>query len=108
MLAACSVRGPGAIDIAERTQLKLPRNLVFLPPEEGVKLMQALGERPGAPVLGVILTTDETPRMLILFDGGRDERGLPKVEVVGWDDVPAARSYIEQLLVAQPHLFQRN
>lgn len=108
LLGACSLRGPGEIELAERTKLKLPRDLVFLPPDEGVKLMQALGERPGAPVLGVILTTDDTPRMLILFDGGRDERGLRKVELVGWDEVPAARTYIEQLLIAQPHLFQRN
>jgi uncharacterized membrane-anchored protein len=108
LLGACSLRGPGDIEVAERTRLKLPRDLVFLPPDEAVQLMHALGERPGARVLGAVLTTDETPRMLILFDGGRDERGLRKVDLVGWDDVPAARTYIEQLLIAQPHLFHRD
>ena len=63
--------------------------------------MQSLGERPGAPVLGVVLTTDETPRMLIMFDGGRDERGMVKVDFVGWDDAPGARTYVQQLLLAR-------
>ena len=108
MLAACSLRGPGEVELAPRTHLKLARDLIFLPPEEGVKLMESMGDRPGAPVLGVVLTTDATPRMLILFDAGRDERGMRKVELVGWDDAPGARSYVEQLLLAQPHLLQRN
>jgi uncharacterized membrane-anchored protein len=75
---------------------------------EGVKLMQRLGERPGAEVLGVVLTTEQIPRMLILFDGGRDARGVPKVELVGWDEAPAARSFIDELLLAQPDLIRRN
>jgi hypothetical protein len=70
--------------------------------------MQRLGERPGAEVLGVVLTTEQIPRMLILFDGGRDARGVPKVELVGWDEAPAARSFIDELLLAQPDLIQRN
>jgi uncharacterized membrane-anchored protein len=100
--------GPAEVRIAPRTHLKLARDLVFLPPAEGVKLMERLGERPGAQVLGVVLTTEATPRMLILFDAGRDVNGVPKVELVGWDEAPAARSFIEELLIAQPDLFQRN
>jgi hypothetical protein len=95
------VRGPEPIEIAPRTHLKLTRDLIFLSPEEGLKLMDTLGERPGAPILGVVLTTDATPRMMIMFDGGRDERGLRKVDFVGWDDAPGARSYIEELLLAR-------
>lgn len=100
--------GPAEIRLAARTHLKLARDLVFLPPAEGVKLMQRMGERPGAEVLGVVLTTEATPRMLILFDAGRDARGVPKIDLVGWDEAPAARSFIEELLLAQPDLFQRN
>ena len=100
--------GPADIRLAPRAHLKLARDLVFLPPAEGVKLMQRMGDRPGAKVLGVVLTTDETPRMLILFDAGRDARGLPKIELVGWDDAPDARSYIEELFLAQPELCRRN
>jgi hypothetical protein len=70
--------------------------------------MQRMGERPGLEVLGVVLTTERIPRMLILFDGGRDSRGVPKVELVGWDEAPAARSFIDELLLAQPDLVQRN
>ena len=78
------------------------RTLIFLPPAEGLKLMQRLGERPGAEVLGVVLTHNEaTPRMLIIFAKSRDARGMPEVELVGWDEAPAARSYIEELLLAR-------
>jgi hypothetical protein len=66
-----------------------------------VKLMQALGDRPGAPVLGAILTTDETPRMLVLYDGGEDEHGQRKIDFVGWDDAPAARSLVKERLLAR-------
>ena len=101
--------GPAEILLTRQMQLKLPRSLVFLPPEEAVRLMHVLGERPGAEVLGAVVTHDElVPRMLILFAGERDARGVPKVDVVGWDEVPAARSFIQELLLAQPHLLQQN
>ena len=101
--------GPAEIVIAKQTRLKVPRALVYLPPVEAVRLMHALGERPGLEVLGAVVTHDEdVPRMLILFAGERDARGVPKVEVVGWDEAPAARSFIEELLLAQPDLLHRN
>lgn len=63
--------------------------------------MHGMGDRPGAPVLGAVLTTEDTPRMLVLYDGGRDERGMHKVEFVGWDDAPGARSLVQEILVAR-------
>ena len=75
--------------------------MIFLPPEEAVRLMQSLGDRPGAPVLGAVLTTDETPRMLVLYDAGLDERGARKIDFVGWDDAPGARSLVQELLLAR-------
>ena len=63
--------------------------------------MQALGDRPGAPVLGAILTTDDTPRMLVLYDGGEDERGQRRIDFVGWDEAPAARSVVRERLLAR-------
>ena len=94
--------GPAEILLAPHTHLKIARTLIFLPPAEGLKLMQRLGERPGAEVLGVVLTHNEaTPRMLIIFAKSRDARGMPEVELVGWDEAPAARSYIEELLLAR-------
>jgi uncharacterized membrane-anchored protein len=101
VLGGCSLRGPAEIELAPRTHLKLSRDLIFLSPDEAVKLMQSLGDRPGAPVLGAVLTTDETPRMMVLYDGGRDERGQRRVELVGWDDAPGARSLLQELLVAR-------
>ena len=63
--------------------------------------MRELGERPGAEVLGVVLTDEATPHMMILFAKSRDARGRPDVELVGWDEAPAARSFIEELKLAQ-------
>jgi len=107
-LGACALdatrraEGPAQILLAPHTQLKVERTLIFLPPEEGLKLMHKLGERPGAEVLGVVVTNDAaTPRMLIIFAKSRDARGVPEIELVGWDEAPAARSYIEELLLAR-------
>src|SRR5437763_8324086 len=94
--------GPARIDVAPYTQLSIARKLIYLPPAEGLKLMHELGERPGAEVLGVVLTRDEaTPHMMIVFAKSRDARGRPAVELVGWDEAPGARSFIEEILLAE-------
>ena len=93
--------GPARIDLAPFTRLSIARTLIYLPPAEGLKLMQELGERPGAEVLGVVLTDEATPHMMIVFAKSRDARGRPQVELVGWDEAPAARSYIEELKLAE-------
>jgi len=111
MLGGCMLdatrrtEGPAQIALAPHTQLKVERTLIFLPPAEGIRLMHTLGERPGAEVLGVVLTNDAaTPRMLIIFAKSRDARGVPEIELVGWDEAPAARSVIEELLLAREKL----
>lgn len=93
--------GPAKIDLAPFTHLTIGRTLIYLPPAEGMRLMRELGERPGAEVLGVVLTDEATPHMMILFAKSRDARGRPDVELVGWDEAPAARSFIEQLKLAE-------
>ena len=93
--------GPARIDLAPFTRLTIARTLIYLPPAEGMRLMRELGERPGAEVLGVVLTDEATPRMMILFAKSRDARGRPDVELVGWDEAPGARSFIEQLKLAE-------
>ena len=93
--------GPATIDVAPYTQLSIARQLIYLPPAEGKRLMSQLGERPGAEVLGVVLTDDPTPQMMIIFAKSRDARGRPEVELVGWDEVPAARSFIEEMKLAE-------
>ena len=93
--------GPARIDVAPKTQLTIARKLIYLPPAEGLRLMNQLGERPGAEVLGVVLTDEETPHMMIIFVKSRDARGLPNVELVGWDEAPAARSFIEEMKLAE-------
>jgi hypothetical protein len=39
--------------------------------------------------------------MLVLYDGGLDERGMRKVEFVGWNDAPEARTLVQELLLAR-------
>lgn len=98
------VEGPAEVRIAPRVQLKLARTLAFLPPADTLKLMHALGERPGAEVLGSIVTrTQDVPRMMILFAGEPDARGMPQIELVGWDEVPSVRSLIQEILLAREH-----
>lgn len=93
------------MELAPRTTLKLSNQLAYLPPEEGVKLMNALGERPGAEVLGVIVTrTEAPPRMMIIFARSRDLHGVPTLDFVGWDEVPQIGSLIEQMLIARERM----
>jgi hypothetical protein len=49
----------------------------------------------------VVLTDEETPLMMVIFVRSRDAKGRPDVELVGWDQAPAARSYIEELKLAE-------
>ncbi|MBV9191867.1 MAG: hypothetical protein JOZ85_15370 [Betaproteobacteria bacterium] len=93
--------GPARIDVAPQTQLSIARTLIYLPPAEGKRLMSQLGERPGAEVLGVVLTDEATPHMMIIFAKSRDAHGRPDVELVGWDEAPAARSFIEEMKLAE-------
>jgi uncharacterized membrane-anchored protein len=95
------LRGPGEVELAPRTRLELSRELIFLPPDEAVKLMRSLGDRPGAPVLGAVLTAEDTPRMMVLYDGGLDAQGRRRIEFVGWDDAPGARSLVQELILAR-------
>ncbi len=78
--------GPATIDLAPQTQLGIARTLLYLPPPEGVRLMSELGERPAAEVLGVVLTDEAKPHMMVIFARSRDARGRPDVELVGWDE----------------------
>jgi uncharacterized membrane-anchored protein len=100
-----SSEGPVEVHLAPRISLKVPRHLAYLPPEDGVKLMRALGERPGAEVLGVIVTrSDAPPRMMIIFAKSRDAQGVPALDFVGWDEVPQIGGLIEQMLIARERM----
>jgi hypothetical protein len=89
------------MELAPRTYLTLSREFLFLSPDEAVKLLHSLGDRPGAPVLGAVLTTDATPRIMMLYDGGPDERGQRRIDFVGWDDAPAASLLVQERLLAR-------
>jgi uncharacterized membrane-anchored protein len=100
-----SAEGPVEVALAPRLSLQVPRHLAYLPPSDGLKLMSALGERPGAEVLGVIVTRAEpTPRMLIIFAKSRDAQGTPALEFVGWDEVPEVGTLINEMLLARERM----
>ena len=108
MLAGCAVSadkrtaGPAEIPIAPATSLKVPGTLIFIPAGESVRLMRAMGERPGAEVLGAVLNQDpQRPLMMVIFATSRDARGVPTLELAGWDEAPPAKAVIEQYLIAQ-------
>jgi uncharacterized membrane-anchored protein len=48
------VPGPSDIKLADQAVLKLPKNFVYIPPAEGQRLMQAMGNRVGEGLLGLI------------------------------------------------------
>ena len=111
LLAGCAIdpirssEGPVEVSLAPRVSLKLPRYLAYLPPEDAVNLMSALGERPGAEVLSVIVTRSEAPpRMMIIFAKSRDAHGMPILDFVGWDEVPQIGGMIEQMLIARERM----
>jgi len=80
----------------------VPRSLIFIPAAESVRLMRAMGERPGAEVLGAVLNQDpQRPLMMVIFATARDARGVPSVELVGWDEAPAAKALIDEWRLAQ-------
>src|SRR5207245_7007632 len=43
----------------------------------------------------------DPPHVLIIFATSRDARGVPEIELVGWDDAPQVKSLIQELLLAQ-------
>jgi uncharacterized membrane-anchored protein len=48
------VAGPSDVRLADQALLKLPKGFVYIPPAEGQRLMQAMGNRVGEGLLGLI------------------------------------------------------
>ena len=48
------VTGPSDIKLADQAALKVPRGFVYVPPEEGGKLLTAMGNRAGEGLLGLV------------------------------------------------------
>jgi uncharacterized membrane-anchored protein len=83
------IDGPSDVRLTDGTILSLVVGLSFVPSNEGERMMRAMGERPGAGLLGVVVTDSPHPVLIaVLYAKGRNARGVPQVEVVGWDPVP--------------------
>ena len=83
------IDGPIDVRLTDGTILSLVEGLSYVPANEGERIMHAMGERPGAGLLGVVVTDSPHPVLIaVLYAKGRNARGVPQVEVVGWDPVP--------------------
>lgn len=119
--AANKVRVPGPADIklADQGALKLPAGLMFVPTQEAGRLIQAMGNRIGDGLLGMVFTPEadwfvvlrlvnagyvkdddarewKADELLAGLKEGTEEsnkdrraRGIPEIEVVGWVEAPA-------------------
>jgi uncharacterized membrane-anchored protein len=83
------IDGPSDILLTDGTILGLVEGLSYFPAAEGERVMRAMGERPGPGLLGVVVTDSPHPVLIaVIFAKGRNARGVPQVEVIGWDPVP--------------------
>ena len=83
------IDGPSDVRLTDGTILSLVEGLSYVPAVEGERIMRAMGERPAPGMLGVVVTDSPHPVLIaVLYAKGRNARGVPQVEVVGWDPVP--------------------
>lgn len=111
--------GPAEVKLIDQAVLKLPQGHVYFPPAEAGRLLQAMGNRTGSDLLGVIFpekfnwfivvrhtqsgyVKDDDARewkadeLLASLKKGTDEantdrraRNIPEIEVIGWVESPA-------------------
>ncbi len=113
------VPGPADIKLADQGALKLPSGLMYVPTQEAGRLIQAMGNRIGEGLLGMVFAPDaewfvvlrliksgyvkdddakewKSDELLAGLKEGTEEsnkdrraRGIPEIEVVGWVEAPA-------------------
>ncbi|HLB14767.1 MAG TPA: DUF2167 domain-containing protein [Burkholderiales bacterium] len=54
-----AVQGPSDVKLADQATLKLPEGFVYVPPDEGKRIMTAMGNRVGAGLLGLVFPGDD-------------------------------------------------
>jgi uncharacterized membrane-anchored protein len=54
-----AVQGPSDVKLADQATLKLPEGFVYVPPDEGKRIMAAMGNRVGAGLLGLVFPGDD-------------------------------------------------
>jgi len=88
------IDGPSDVRLTDGTILSLVEGLSFVPAVQGEAVMRAMGERPGPGLLGVVVTDSPEPVLIaVLYAKGRNARGAPVVEVVGWDPLPGITGF---------------
>jgi uncharacterized membrane-anchored protein len=86
------IDGPADVRLTDGTILALVEGLSYFGAAEGERIMRAMGERPGPGLLGVVVTDAPEPTLIaVIYAKGRNARGMPQVEIVGWEAVPGLR-----------------
>lgn len=113
------VLGPADIKLADQGVLKLPEGLTYVPTQESGRLLQAMGNRIGEGLLGMVFAPKaswfvvlrlvksgyvkdddakdwKADELLAGLKEGTEEankdrraRGIPEIEIVGWIEAPA-------------------
>jgi uncharacterized membrane-anchored protein len=113
------VSGPSDIKLADQGVLKLPAGLIYIPAQEAGRLLQAMGNRIGDGLLGMVMSSEgnwfvvmrlvkagyvkdddakdwKADELLSGIKEGTEEsnkerraRGLPEIEVLSWVEAPA-------------------
>lgn len=88
------IDGPSDVLLLDGTILALVEGLSYVPAVEGERIMRAMGERPAPGLLGVVVTDAPQPVLIaVIYAKGRNARGVPEVEVVGWDPLPGVTGF---------------
>ena len=88
------IDGPSDVLLLDGTILALVEGLTYVPASEGERIMRAMGERPAPGLLGVVVTDAPQPVLIaLIYAKGRNARGVPQVEVVGWDPLPGVPGF---------------
>jgi uncharacterized membrane-anchored protein len=86
------IDGPADVRLTDGTVLALVEGLSYFGALEGERMMRAMGEHPGPGLLGVVVTDAPEPTLIaVIYAKGRNARGVPQVEIVGWEAVPGLR-----------------
>jgi len=86
------VDGPAEVQLGDRTKLRLEEGQSYIPPAEGVRLLRAMGNRPGEEVLGVVVHDDRRQTWYLVLSA-KDPLPRGRIGVDGWHRAPEMRSF---------------
>lgn len=83
------VPGPGRVQLGANSFLRLGPDRVFIPADEGGRLLRAMGEGQRPQLLGVVVAGAPSGADYAAIYARAPRAGFPDFEVVGWRPAPA-------------------